>query len=54
MGAAVVPHRNTPPILDAAEHDLDLVTLCVEWFAVATLLLAVVTRRDARLDVLLL
>ena len=54
MGAAVVPHRNAAPVLDAAEHDLDPVTLCVELFAVATRLLAVVTRRDARLDALLL
>lgn len=54
MGAAVVPHRNTPPILDAAEHDFDLVALFVELFTVAALLLAVVARRDARLDAVLL
>ena len=39
MGVAVVPHRNTPPILDADEHAFDLVALFVEWFAVAALLL---------------
>ena len=54
MGAAVVPHRNTPPILDATEHDLDLVALFVELFAVATLLLAVAARREARRDTVLL
>jgi len=54
VGAAVVPHRNTPPILDATEHDLDLVSLFVELFVVAALLLAVVARRDARRDTVLL
>lgn len=39
VGAAVVPHRNPPPILDAVEHGFDLVALFVEWFAVAALLL---------------
>lgn len=54
MSAAVVPHGNTAPILDATAHDLDLVALFVEWFAVAALLLAVVARRDARCDTVLL
>ncbi|MBK9948982.1 MAG: hypothetical protein IPP12_17580 [Nitrospira sp.] len=39
MGAAVVPHRNTPPILHPPEPDLDCVLLLVEGFAVAALLL---------------
>lgn len=53
MGAAVVTHRNPPPILNAAEHDLDFVTLYVELFAVAALLLAVIAWRDTRLDAFL-
>ncbi|MBK8276659.1 MAG: hypothetical protein IPK92_12750 [Nitrospira sp.] len=39
MGVAVVPHRNTPPILHPPEPDLDCVLLLVEGFAVAALLL---------------
>lgn len=54
MGATVVTHRNTPPILDAAKHDLDFVTLFVESFAVAAFLLAVGARWDARRDAFLL
>ena len=35
MGTAIIPHGNSAPILDPAEHDLDFVPLFVEGFAIA-------------------
>ena len=37
MGASVVAHGDAPPVLDAAEHDLDLVALAVEDLVVGLL-----------------
>ena len=54
MSAAVVPHRNTGPILDATEHDFDLVALLVELFAVAAPVYSVLAWWDARRDAFLL
>ena len=53
MSAAVVPHGNTAPILEATEQALDLVALVVEWFAVAARRRAGVARREARGDTVL-
>ena len=54
MGAAVVPHRGAAPILEATEHDLDLVALFVKVVAIATLFLAVFLRRTTGRNLLLL
>ena len=47
MAAAVIPHGYPAPVLDAIEHDLDLVALFIEGFAVTQPVLPVLARRDA-------
>ncbi len=52
MRAAVVAHRDAPPVLEPAEAVFDLVALFVEGLVVSVLGLAVLLRRDAGLDAL--
>ena len=47
MGASVVAHGDAPPVLEAAEHDLDLVALTVEDLVVKELRAAARHGRDA-------
>lgn len=54
MGAAVVAHSDTTPILNAAEHDLNFMPLLIELFAVAALFLADAAWWDVRRDAFLL
>ncbi len=50
MRASVISGCDTPPVLEFAEHVLDLVALLVEVGVVFDLLLAVFSWRDTRLD----
>lgn len=50
MGAAIVAHRDTPPVFDFGKHVLDFVPLFVESFVVIDGLLPVLGRRNAGLD----
>ncbi len=52
MCAPVVAHGYPSPVLDVAEHVLDLVALFVEFFAVAQPVLSMPARRDAGRDAL--
>ena len=50
MGASVVAGVNAPPVLEPAEHVLDLVPLTIEFAVMFDRLLAVGLRRDAGHD----
>ena len=54
MGATIVAGGDAAPVLEAAEHVLDLVADLVERAVVAVLDLAGLSRRDARRDALVL
>lgn len=48
MGAAVIAGCNTPPVFEATEHDLNLMELFIQGFAVGRRRSALAARRDAR------
>ena len=50
MGTAVIAHGDAAPVLDATEHDLDVMALFVEEFAVPGLFPAAFAWRDTRRD----
>ena len=48
MGATVIAHGNTPPVLDFGELVFDFVTLFVEFFVVTDTPLTIFAGRDTR------
>ena len=47
MRAAVIAHGNSPPVFDPAKHDLDLISLFIQFFVVRDGFLAILFGRDA-------